>query len=383
MAPSRPLLSMDVSTATPRVGLRWLAVAVGVALWLVAATSGAQDDVEAPEASVDAQEAEGAETEEEAEDAEEEAEDEAEDEADDEDEAAEGDEGPTTVYIGLYLLRIHDLDLHAGTASVTYIVWTHWEGDVDGAGYELVSGTVDSQEHEFQTIELGEHYAYYRCRATVAIDFDFRPFPFDDHTIKLDFEHSDEDENVVRFVVDEDSVRNLPHARISGWDVDPPRYEVIPHEYNTNWGFPGVPADDVGRFSRFRVSLRIRHSAGATFIKTFLALLISVLIGFLGVWMDPEELEARVGVCVAGVFGVVTSQAVVAGNLPDIPYLTLCDKVHLAGLIFIFMALVESCFAAYYQRHERRELALRIDRLSRSILVPAFALLVGLLVWVG
>ena len=105
-----------------------------------------------------------------------------------------------------------------------------------------------------------------------------------------------------------------------------------------------------------------------------------MLITFLAFFMHPEELEARVGVGVAGIFGAVTSQAVVSDNLPDIPYLTLSDQVHMAGLVFIFASLLGSCLVGWLVRKERVALAQRIDVWCRFLMMPAYIAAVALLV---
>lgn len=298
-------------------------------------------------------------------------------------EAAAGDEapsGPTTVYLGAYPIGIRDLDMQAGTATVTYYVWTRWRGEIDGTAYELVNGSVDAREHAFREDVEGEHYAYYRCRASVSVEADYHDFPFDDHLVALEIEHSDEGEEAIVFAIDEASVAHAPSPSVSGWLVDPPRFELRHHTYETNWGYPGSPAGESTTFSQVRVTMRMHHDVVATAAKTFLTLLISVLITFLGFFMGPSELEARVGVGVAGIFGAVTSQAVVAGNIPEIPYLTLSDRIHIAGLVFIFLALFESVVVGGLCRQGREATARRLDGVARVVALPSFALIVALFV---
>ncbi len=284
--------------------------------------------------------------------------------------------GPTELAIGVYPLQVGDVDLRGGTASLTYYVWTRWTGEADGTSYEIVNGALQAREHEYLSDEDGVHYAYYRCRATVQLDLDFHDFPLDHHAVTLDIEHSDEDDQSIVLVVDEEAVRRIPSPEIDDWEVDPPRYEVSSSAYPTNWGVPGAAVDETSRFSHVRMSIGLHHALGATFAKTFLTLFISVLITFLAFFMSPDELEARVGVAVAGIFGAVTSQAVVSGNLPDIPYLTLSDEIHILGLGFIFLALLETVLAGWLSRRGKAATASKIDVGARIIVGPGFALAV-------
>jgi uncharacterized membrane protein YiaA len=358
--------------------------------------------------------------------------------------------GPTTVYVGIYPLRIGDLDLRTGTAQVTYYQWQRWrdppgasdgaeaardegadpeganpeganleganpeganpeganpeaasdeaasdeaasdeaptlEGasdepvTVDGASVEVVNGEIVSSESEYVLHEDGVHYVYHRFTTRAQLHPDFHAFPFDAHEVSIELEHASEGASTILLAVDEEGVRHVESPPVAGWMVDPPVFDVVTSRYATSFGMPGVSPDEVSEYPRVRMRVRLHHDASTTFWKTFLTLFISVLIALLGAFMHHDELEARVGVGVAGIFGAVTSQSVVAANLPDIPYMTLSDKVHLAGIVFVFLGLLESCAAGWFARHDRAELSLRLDRVARHVMAPSFAICVILL----
>ena len=282
----------------------------------------------------------------------------------------------TPVHIGVYLLDIHEVDLKSGTAVVTFYIWTRWRGDVDGTAYELMNGTVEDKSHEYKEDVDGEHYAYYRIRATVRIKFDFRRFPFDSHRLALEFEHDNDEVETTYWVPDRDGMRYLGSPAVAGWAVSLPRYEVSTSDYHTNWGAPGAPPDQHTYYSHFRLEVDLRHGGWANFAKTFLTLFISVLIAFSSYLVHPEYLDSRVGVGVAGVFGVVTSQIVVAQNLPEVAYLTLSDVVHLGGLAAVFLTLLGACLVAHLFRTEREALALQVDTIVGGIIAGGYVLFV-------
>lgn len=281
------------------------------------------------------------------------------------------------LFVGVFPLRVGDLDLRHGTAQVTYYVWTRWAGASDGLAYELVNGNVESREHEYRYDEDGVFYAYYRCRAQVQLDLDFHDFPFDEHWVGIEIEHAEEGNSSVVLRVDEDGVRHVESPEVSGWLVDRPVYDVVDHEYHTSWGMMGVSPDEVATYPRFRMRMRLHHAPGATFFKTFLTLFISVLIAFLAFFLHPNELEARVGLGVAGIFGSVTSHSVVASNLPEIPYMTLSDKVHLAGMFCVFVALLETALAGWLVQRQRSSVAINIDRVARVLMPVGYGALVA------
>ncbi|MCC7539801.1 MAG: hypothetical protein IT379_26500, partial [Deltaproteobacteria bacterium] len=255
---------------------------------------------------------------------------------------------PTPVLVGAVPIIIHDVDLKAGTATVTYWFWARWRGAVDASDrIEIANGSLETREHAEHYVTEGAHYAYGRQRAVVRVDVDYRAFPFDRHVLRLAFEHTTLDETMLRFVVDEASLRNVQSPEISGWITERPRFDVVRRTYRTNWGAPFVALDDPAAYSQFRVAITLRHAPVAAFAKTFLPLLISVLITALVFFIDPADTGARFSLGVAGTFGAVTSEVLVASSLPDIGYMTLSDKAHAAGLAFIFFALLESVIVAH------------------------------------
>lgn len=288
--------------------------------------------------------------------------------------------GPSTVYVGVYLRRIDQLDLKAGSAKITYYVWARWRGEVDGSRLEVVNGTLESKDSEYLREQDGWKYAYHRCTATVLLEVDYRDFPFDKHHLALELEHAEAATDEVVLAVDTEGMKHLTSPESSGWLVGEPRYDVLTTTYRTNWGMIDIDPDDSTQFSRFRARMRLTHAAGATFTKTFLPLFIAMLITFLAFVIHPEELEARVGIGVAGTFGVVTSQAVVAESLPEISYMTLSDQIHTSSLFFVFATLLATCYAGHLARKELVDRAKRLDRVVGGAMTAGYFTLVVALI---
>jgi Ca2+/Na+ antiporter len=71
-------------------------------------------------------------------------------------------------------------------------------------------------------------------------------------------------------------------------------------------------------------------------------LFISVAVGLLSHLLLVRQVEARLGLGLASVFGVVSSYVVAAGNLPESGELTLSDKLHITGMAFVFLSILAS-----------------------------------------
>ena len=122
--------------------------------------------------------------------------------------------------------------------------------------------------------------------------------------------------------------------------------------------------DDTAAFRTLYCSIRISRHSLSIYLKTFLALFISVAIAFLSFLLKPSETDPRFGVGLAAIFGAVSSEIVVTNNLPDMPYLTLADKVHLFSLFVIFLSILQSCLSLRLFRQGKTATVARIDRIS-------------------
>ena len=286
---------------------------------------------------------------------------------------------PVKVSMGLFFLRIDALDLKSETATISFYVWTRWRGDIDGSAFEIINGTLDSKVSEYKETKDGEHYAYYRCRATVNIDVDFKRFPFDTHRLSIAMEHVELDVRQMVWEVDTASMKHLASPARSGWSISPPAFAISQTTYQTNWGLAGVSPDEATVTSRFTASIELRHEPRATFVKTFLPLFISMLITFLAFLISPEELEARIGIGVAGIFGTVTSQSLASGDLPETAYMTLSDQIHNASLFFVFATLLTTCYVSYLARTEREARAEKVDRMFGLCVTLGYVAVVSVL----
>lgn len=287
--------------------------------------------------------------------------------------------GPVTVHLGVVPHHINDVDLKRGIANIDFYIWTRWQGEVDGAAFEVMNGVLEAKDHEFKEQVDGFKYAYYRCRANVKGRFDFRDYPLDRHELILEIMHSAEEEGVLVWGVDEAALREVEAPKAAGRVVDRPRFEIGRTVYRTNWGHPKLAQDKETVYSRFLMTVPIRHAGSTTFLKSFLALFISILIAGLAYATHPEKFDGRIGVGVAGIFGVVSSQLLVGDRLPEVHYLTLSGLVHILALGYVFLSIAMSCVSERLLRKGREALAVRIDRIVGLAATGAFAALVAAL----
>jgi hypothetical protein len=271
--------------------------------------------------------------------------------------------GPELVYVGLYINDVYKLDLKQYTYVVDFYIWFRWQGDYDPSEFEFMNGELELKEHPYRLNEGGVNYVSYHCRGTFHIVFDYRMYPLDSHLLILELEDSVHDTSQLQYVVDKENMVGLRRPVLSGWNCSEAQFDILNHLYNTNFGEPTQMGVKTSTYSRLICSIDITRSGDSIYIKTFLGLFISVAISFISFMFKPEDTDPRFAVGVAAIFGAVSSEIVASGNLPDMPYLTLADKIHLFSLFIIFLSLLQSCLSLKLMRQDSLAVACRLDRI--------------------
>jgi hypothetical protein len=287
---------------------------------------------------------------------------------------AEDAKKPTEVEIGIYLLDLYDLDLKSGSFIGDFYLWLRWKGDLDPTKFEFMNGEMEARDNPDQK-KIGDlNYISYRMRGKFRANLDFKDYPLDKQLLTIQIEDSNLDSNSLLYVADKENMVFAKRFYLSGWEsADKPTFQTAIQNYETNYGNPERAPGEKASYSRFVLSIPIQH-AGADFIylKTFIGVFISVAIAFLTFLVDPEDLDPRFGVGVAGIFGAVSSMIVVSSNMPENPYFTLSDKVHLVSLGFIFLSILTSCIVLRTSKKGHSMLSKKIDVCSGVFLALSY-----------
>jgi hypothetical protein len=289
--------------------------------------------------------------------------------------------GPQITYVGLYINDIRGLDLKASTYTVDFYIWFRWRGDIDPSNFEFLNGSIELKEHPYRMDAAGVHYVSYHCRGVFHIAFDYHRYPLDEHQLVLEMEDGFNESWQLQYMVDSQNMQNLRPVTLTGWTCGEPQFEVSDHTYHTNFGEPTEKAGSSSTYSRLECSIDISRHSVSIFLKTFLGPFIAVAIAFIAFLFKPGEVDPRFAVGVAAIFAAVSAEFVAMGNLPEMPYLTLADKIHLFSLFMIFLSLLLSCLSLRFFREGKTHLSFRFDRFARIAFPITYAVIVLLLTY--
>lgn len=284
---------------------------------------------------------------------------------------------PTDVRIGIYVVDLYDFSIKDESFVADFYLWMNWKGDFNPEHFEIMNGEMESKEDPFKSKKDGVNYICWRCRGKFRSHLDFRNYPKDKQTLKIEIEDSFNDNQEVVYSFDKD-VESEPYPiSIGGFRMSgPQRYNVVDHEYKTNYGNPfSTTGKDHAIHSRMQIEIPIEHAGTKlTFIKLFLPVFLSVLIALLTFLVEPIDLDPRFGTGVAAIFGAVSSMLVANSSVPETPYFSLSDKIHLTSLLFIFVSIFVSCIVLRVYKTNGKKLAGKIDLIAGSFLLGTYAL---------
>jgi len=285
---------------------------------------------------------------------------------------------PTEVKIGLFVIDLYQFSIKDESFVADFYLWMNWKGDFNPEHFEIMNGELESKEDPFIRKKDGMNYICWRCRGTFRSPLDFRNYPKDHQTLRIEIEDGFNDNKEVVYSFDKDVELEPYPISICGFRMSgPQRYKVVDHEYKTNYGLPFTTNEkDHAVHSRMQVEIPIEHAGiKLTFIKLFLPVFLSVLIALLTFLVEPIDLDPRFGTGVAAIFGAVSSMLVANSSVPETPYFSLSDKIHLTSLLFIFISIFVSCIVLKIYRAKGKEVAGKIDLLTGSFLLVSYVLL--------
>ena len=106
-------------------------------------------------------------------------------------------------------------------------------------------------------------------------------------------------------------------------------------------------------------------------------LVLIVMMSWSIFWIDPAHFGAQVGMSSTSMLTLIAFQFAMSNMLPPLSYFTDLDKFVAASTVLVFLALVESVTTSYLVANDRRETALRADRVCRWLFPLAFVVYTG------
>jgi hypothetical protein len=300
---------------------------------------------------------------------------------------------PTRVTVGVFLNNIPSIDLQSNRFSFDAYVWLRWEPSEwppQGAREdpEAPASPVDSLEF-VDGVEVTKEVVFSRpgyCCVQVKGErlnfWDVRDYPFDRQRLEIVLEDASFDGREVVYVPDTANSASSAELHVPGAIPAQPTILASEFVYPTNFGDPELKPGSQSAYSRVTFALPVDRDGAGVFFKLFTALFVSTAIAMLALFINPTQVDPRFGLCVGGLFGIVASGYAVNSVLPDASGLSYADKLHVAALLCVLLAVLESVYSLALHLNQGEAgaaKAKRLDRLTFAALAGGYALTVVVL----
>jgi hypothetical protein len=275
---------------------------------------------------------------------------------------------PQTVFVGIHLNRIVNLDLKQNTYSMDFYLWFRWKGDKNPAEtYEFLNAfekwgeTTVSESEEPRELGNGWLHQEFHIELQFHNPFYFEPYPLDEQVLRISLEDKSFNSKNIRYIPDILSTSYNDELFIPGWKVDKQNIWNTTHSYGTNFG-QLTKNNEV--YSRINYDLHISRSPRIMHLfKLFLPVLIILVMVMVIFFIPISFFESRVEISITGLLSLIALQMVLNDTLPPIGYLTLTDKVYYFAYFTVMCALIETVWVYFsFKRDER--VSRQIDRFA-------------------
>ena len=283
---------------------------------------------------------------------------------------------PDTVYTGIYITSIHDIDFKQKEYTVTFWLWMKYKNKAFDFIQNLEVPLAKTVTKSYSTIDSSDNriYILMKLQCVMKDSWKIDKFPFDRQTLRLSIENSQFDSEAMVFAVDTVGKQYDPRYTISGWNIDSFRVYTKIKEYETDFGDKSLSKPHT-EYSAFRVSMQLERQAIGLFWKMFLGMYVAFLIAYVCFFIHSENAAERFGLAVGALFAVIGNKYVIDSSLPESTTFTLVDTLHGITLLFIFAVILFSIYSLKLNRSFKTNRANRLDLIVGQALLLIYLVL--------
>ncbi len=291
---------------------------------------------------------------------------------------------PTVVSVGLRLIDIAEISEVHQSLTADIVVVRKWKdrrlnglqgckfgvGQVwrPGMGFTN-SGRVFSGLPEVVTVGPdGAVKRVQRYQGTFSFPQRLDRFPFGVHVVKIGMLSVPYGQNEVTLVVDQTETGRRRELTIPDWIIGTASgrlsSQAIEYDQKTH--------------SRYDFEVSARRYVSYYVWKVFLPLILIVVMSWTVFWINPAQFGPQIGLSATSMLTLIAFQFATSNILPRLDYFTVLDKFIAGSTVLVFLALIESVTAIFMVSKDKKETALRLDRICRWAFPVAFVGLAGL-----
>jgi hypothetical protein len=249
--------------------------------------------------------------------------------------------GPDTVYTGIYITSIHDIDFKQKEYAVNLWLWLKYKNKEFDFMQNLEIPQAKTVVKSFSTLDTsGEKvYLLMKLQCVMKDSWKIDNFPFDRQKLRLSIENSQFDSDALVFYADTFGSHFDPRFTVQGWNIDTFKVSTKIKNYETAFGDASLDKPH-SEYGSYRVNIGLTRDAMGLFWKMFIGMYLAFFIAYVCFFIHADSIEARFGLSVGSLFAVIGNKYVIDSALPESSSFTLVDTLHGITLFFIFLVIV-------------------------------------------
>jgi hypothetical protein len=286
------------------------------------------------------------------------------------------DAHPDTVYTGIYVTSIHDIDFKQKEYTVNFWLWLKYKNKKFDFFQNLEVPQAKSVARSFVTTDTsdGRVYMLMKLQCVMKDSWKIGNFPFDRQNLRLSLENSQFDSHALVFVPDTSGKHYDPRFVVSGWKIDSFNISSGIKIYETGFGDESLVKPRT-EYSSYKVKIGINREATGLFWKMFLGMYLAFLIAYICFYIHPDGIDSRFGLSVGSLFAVIGNKYIIDSALPESTSFTLVDTLHGLTLMFIFAIITCTAYTLKLVKQNKIAKAKKFDLIAAQVLLLVYFIL--------
>jgi hypothetical protein len=280
---------------------------------------------------------------------------------------------PITVKMGANFSNLYELSSDKNSFGADIWVWSVTEvGDkyslkdsLDVDYFNSKHPIIYSEDASF-VMKNGLQYQLRKIQGTFIHEYELANFPFDHQKMTIHLEDKDRDISKIKYIPDVESSGYRKDLKLDGWKINKVDITGVTRDYDSNFGDSDVSKDQ--HYSHLEFSIDLSRYAYLIFIKMTLGLVAAVLLAIFSCHMPTYEAEifsGRMVIISTALLATVLNQQFADDRIGEHLDLTLIDKLHILGIVIIFLYIVYSVFNRYlYSKNFNQKLLINLDKIA-------------------
>jgi hypothetical protein len=285
-------------------------------------------------------------------------------------------EKPDTVYSGIYITSIHDINFKDKEYSINLWLWLKYKNKKFDFLHNLEVPQAKTVTQSYSTVDSSDNKVYIlmKLQCVMKDSWAVNNFPFDKQTLRFSIENSQFDSKALVFAADTLGKHFDPRFTLRGWNIDSINVSTGIKVYETAFGDESVPKPHT-EYSNFKVKLLLDRAAMGLFWKMFLGMYVAFLIAYMCFYIHTDSIDSRFGLSVGALFAVIGNKYIVDSSLPESTTFTLVDTLHGLTLLFILIIIISTAYSLRLVKKEKVNDAKKFDFWCAQVMLAGYVLL--------